>query len=73
MDRELNRAITQMIQDCPSAARVIQAELKKRVEVVRCGECCYWDKATVIDGFLICPASGMEITANDFCSYGKRK
>jgi hypothetical protein len=24
-------------------------------------------------GFLICPASGMEIMADDFCSYGERR
>lgn len=44
------------------------------VEVVRCEKCYYWDKATVNSkGFLICPASGMDITPNDFCSYGERK
>lgn len=36
----------------------------------RCGECKAKEKATVNDkGFLICPASGMEIANNDFCSY----
>ena len=24
-------------------------------------------------GFLICPASGMEITESDYCSYGERE
>jgi hypothetical protein len=24
-------------------------------------------------GFLICPASGMEITDDDYCSYGAKK
>lgn len=43
------------------------------VEVVRCKDCKYWDKATIRKGFLICPASGMEIMAEDYCSYGKRK
>ena len=44
------------------------------VEVVRCKDCSYWDKATVNkNGFLICPASGMEITEGDFCSYGERR
>lgn len=43
-------------------------------EVVRCNKCFYWDKAkSNKKGFLICPASGMEITADDFCSYGERK
>lgn len=36
----------------------------------RCRECKMKEKATVNDkGFLICPASGMEIADNDFCSY----
>ena len=44
------------------------------VEVVRCSECEYGKKATINDkGFKICPASGMEITDNDYCSYGERK
>lgn len=42
--------------------------------VVRCGECKYRDRATVNKkGYLICPASQMEITEEDFCSYGERK
>lgn len=41
--------------------------------VVRCGECEYSKEARVNEkGFLICPASGMEITENDYCSYGVR-
>ena len=44
------------------------------VEVVRCCKCEYSKKATINDkGFKICPASGMEITDNDFCSYGERR
>ena len=44
------------------------------VEVVRCKDCNYFCKSTVNKkGFLICPASGMEITDNDFCSYGVKK
>lgn len=42
--------------------------------VGRCGECKAKEKAVVNDkGFLICPASGMEITDNDFCSYFEPK
>lgn len=42
--------------------------------VVKCKECKYYESAKVNNkGFLICPASGMEITDNDFCSYGERK
>lgn len=43
-------------------------------EVVRCKECRYYSDAKVNEkGFLICPASGMEITEMDYCSYGQRK
>ena len=43
-------------------------------EVVRCCQCTYWENAKANKkGFLICPASGMEITEDDFCSYGERK
>ena len=58
---------------------VIPADIKDfpavdAVEVVRCKDCVYWPKAKVNrKGFLICPASGMEITAKDFCSYGERR
>lgn len=44
------------------------------VAVVRCKDCVYWREAVTNDkGFLICPASGMEITENDYCSYGERE
>ncbi len=44
------------------------------VEVVRCKDCYYWAKATVNKrGFLICPASYMEITEDYYCSYGERR
>lgn len=40
----------------------------------KCKACFYRDKATVNKkGFLICPASGMEITEEDYCSYGERR
>lgn len=36
----------------------------------RCKDCAYKERAKVNDkGFLICPASGMEITDDDYCSY----
>ena len=42
-------------------------------EVVRCKDCQYYqDAKTNKKGFLICPASGMEITETDYCSYGAR-
>lgn len=40
----------------------------------RCNDCATKEKATVnAKGFLICPASGMEITDEDFCSYYESK
>lgn len=39
--------------------------------VVCCKDCQYYqDAKTNPKGFLICPASGMEITEMDYCSYG---
>ena len=44
------------------------------VKVVKCSECVNGKKAVINDkGFKICPVSGMEITDNDYCSYGERK
>lgn len=44
------------------------------VVVVRCRECEYAKNAKVNKkGFLICPASHMEIVDDDFCSYGERR
>ena len=43
------------------------------VKVVRCKNCRYYQTAkSNKKGFLICPASGMEITETDYCSYGAR-
>lgn len=44
------------------------------IPVVRCKECEYAKDAKINKkGFCICPASHMEITDDDFCSYGERK
>ena len=44
------------------------------VEVTFCKDCRYYQDAKVNEkGFLICPASGMEIAETDYCSYGERK
>lgn len=44
------------------------------VPVVRCRECEYAKNAKVNEkGFLICPASHMEIVDDDYCSYGERE
>lgn len=53
---------------------IAEAPTIDAVPVVRCKDCRYKDREKVNDkGFLICPASGMEITDDDFCSYGERK
>lgn len=40
--------------------------------VVRCKDCKYLANATVnSNGFLICHATGMEISPEDFCSYAE--
>ena len=54
-------------------ARRIVAEFPAAdvVEVVRCKDCEYSVEAWVNEkGFLICTASGMDITGDDYCSYG---
>ena len=44
------------------------------VEVTFCKDCRYYPDAKVNEkGFLICPASGMEITETDYCSYSEKK
>lgn len=59
--------------DCDDTDRLREIPAADVVPVVRCGECEYHKEARVNKkGFLICPASGMEITDNDYCSYGAR-
>lgn len=54
--------------------RCQKSECSYFLELIRCEDCEYWKKATVNKkGYLICPASGMEITYRDFCSYGERR
>jgi hypothetical protein len=56
--------IKRMLSDIPAA---------DVVEVTFCKDCRYYQDAKVNEkGFLICPASGMEITEADYCSYGER-
>ena len=43
------------------------------VQVVRCKNCVHYAGAKANEkGFLICPASGMEITPEGFCSHGEQ-
>ena len=60
----------------PGRARELikQAPAADVAPVIRCEECRYYQNAKINNkGFLICPASGMEITEDDYCSYGERK
>lgn len=44
------------------------------VPVVHCKDCKYFDRAEFnCKGFKICPASGMDVTPDDFCSYADRR
>lgn len=53
---------------------ITSMEVTDAVPVVRCKECEYEKDAKVNKkGYRICPASHMEITDDDFCSYGERK
>ena len=56
------------------AAAISQTPSADVAPVIRCEECRYYQNAKLNKkGFLICPASGMEITEDDYCSYGERK
>ena len=55
---------------CPNCG----ADMRGEKEVIRCKDCIHKDKAKVNSkGFLICPASRMEIYDDDYCSYGERR
>lgn len=57
-----------------TAADIRSIPIVDAVVVTRCKDCKHKERATVNrKGFLICPASGMEITPDDFCSYGEPK
>lgn len=43
------------------------------VEVVRCKDCIYKNGKINSKGFEVCDATGMDITDNDFCSWGERR
>ena len=55
------------------AAMILCAPAVDAVEVVFCENCIYQKDAKVnCKGFIICPVSNMEITDDDYCSYGER-
>lgn len=77
-------AMKVMRKRCEKTIAELRAELartKKELEesradspIWRCKDCASKEKAAVnAKGFLVCPASGMEITDDDFCSYFKPK
>lgn len=43
------------------------------VSVVRCKDCRYRKGKVNRKGFEVCDATGMDITDDDFCSYGERR
>ena len=54
--------------------RITELTAVDAVEVVFCKDCIYQKDAKVnCKGFIICSVSNMEITDDDYCSYGKRK
>lgn len=54
-----------MVEDAPTV---------DAVEVIRCKDCFYWMKAKVNrKGGLVCPKSGMEIVATDYCSRAEKR
>lgn len=68
-----NKAYKKM-KETESVFKKMMADYEGRPPVVYCCECDYYEKAEVNEkGFLICPASGMDITPNDYCSYSERK
>ena len=57
-----------------AAKRVSAIPTADVVPVVRCKDCDYLVNATVnANGFLICDVSNMDITPDDYCSYGEPK
>lgn len=53
---------------------VKEAPAVDAVEVIKCQDCFYWMKAKVNrSGNLVCPKSGMEIVATDYCSKADKR
>lgn len=62
------KRILEVDKSIPNCATVCDMQ-----EVVRCKDCVEYSRAKVNEkGFFICPASGMDITEDDYCSYGER-
>lgn len=70
-DYEAHGAVQECLREISYGVEAISAA--DVAEVVRCKDCRYYQDAKANKkGFLICPASGMEITETDYCSYGAR-
>jgi hypothetical protein len=68
MHDDCDELVARRCRDAPSAVPAADV-----AEVVRCKDCQYYQDAKINKkGFLIYPASGMEITETDYCSYGAR-
>lgn len=71
-DTLMSYEVVDMIQDCIDNTPTIDPV--HAAGACYCGECKYFEKARTNEkGFHICPASNMEITEQDFCSYGEPK
>lgn len=71
--REHYDGMDEVNEACRMGMEALERE-RNAVPVVRCRDCEYLVNAAVnANGFLICGVSGMEITPEDFCSYGERK
>lgn len=55
------------------AVQEVLAMIESEDNVIRCKRCVHAAEAVINDnGFMVCPASGMEITTEDYCSYAER-
>ena len=55
-------------------AAVAAVQMLQPLRIVRCKDCLYAKQAYRNEkGFLICDATAMDITDDDFCSYGELK
>lgn len=49
-----------------------KGKVTESIPVIRCKNCYYRKRAKINEkGYLICPASGMEITDRDYCSWAE--
>lgn len=61
------------LQGMTEGAELLKSQLAES-PITHCKDCIYMKDAKVnCKGFLICPASRMEITNDDYCSYAERK